>query len=86
MNTQPSIRKATKRLIDSVWTVTFILIDNKAYILNYSREDQDGYEHESTLPRCSIFEKEGRIVSEIVIHGEGRYEVGNPKHIFDYRS
>lgn len=98
MNTANVIRKATKRLLDSVWTITFIVIDGKAYILNYSREDADGYENETKLMLGSIIETEGRTASSIVLcpydsskianmsNATETYEIGNPKYIFDYRS
>ena len=90
--------KATKRLIDSVWTVEFnILNENEVEILKYSREDPEGYEKERELPQHRLVEDENRTAVELLIRDkydafewvneencDHRYKVTNPKHIFDY--
>lgn len=58
--------KATKRLITSVWTVEFEKVsDGKVKILNYSRNDSEGYEREKELPNGELIETEGRIVTHL---------------------
>ena len=53
--------KATKRLIDSVWTVEYnILSPTEVEILKFSREDPEGYEKERQLPQCGIIEDKGK--------------------------
>jgi hypothetical protein len=76
--------KATHRLIDSVWTITADIQDGKAKLLDYNRDDPEGYLQERTLPKGKVIEGEGRVVEHLVIDGE-RYTVTNPKHVFDYK-
>ena len=78
------LTKATHRLIDSVWTITADIQDGKAKLLNYNRDDPEGYIHERTLPKGRVIEGEKRVVEHLLIDGE-RYEVTNPKHVFDYK-
>ncbi|RPJ74278.1 MAG: hypothetical protein EHM20_10880 [Alphaproteobacteria bacterium] len=92
------IKKATKRLIDSVWTVTYKLLENgKVEILGYNREDREGYEKEGKLPMCRILEEEkGRIAKELLLmpyeshtfcnesNCTERYVIENQKNIFSY--
>ena len=54
-----TIKKATTRLIDSVWTISYIeLPDNKAKVIAYNREDEEGYRKERQLPQCTVIEDE----------------------------
>jgi hypothetical protein len=93
------IHYATQRLIDSVWTVSYRIVDeakSEIEILSYDRDNPIGYEQEKTLNRGGLVESEGRIVTELIIepyepfkswiNGSGtKYTVINPKHIFDYK-
>jgi len=80
--------KATNRILDSVWTLTYTTINNHTIeILNYNRDDSEGYEKESELPKCVLIENEKREVIFVKILEDGIitiYEVNNPKHIFSY--
>jgi hypothetical protein len=76
--------KAIKRLINSVWTVTADISGNTATIKAYSRDDEDGYRLEHSLPQGTLIEGEGRIVEGLEIDGE-TYTVNNPQHVFSYR-
>lgn len=89
--------KATHRLIDSVWTVTYEIVDGKAVISSYNRRDEEGYKHERQLPQCALVETDDRTVVELLLRPyeqfngwcnssncTERYEVANPKHVFDY--
>ena len=76
--------KAIKRLIDSVWTVTADISGNTATIKAYSRDDEDGYRLEHSLPQGRLIEGEGRIVEGLEIDDE-TYTVNNPQHVFSYR-
>lgn len=90
--------KATKRLITSVWTVEFEKVsEGKVKILNYSRNDPEGYEREKELPNGELIETEGRIVTHLWLkpyqdfdlwvnekNVTEIYEVVNPKSIFSY--
>jgi hypothetical protein len=90
------ILKATTRLINSVWTLTYQLIDGKVKVLRYTRDDAEGYEREQELPRCSTIENpQGRILTHVRIgkyepfkywatDKDPIYEVLNPGHIFSY--
>jgi hypothetical protein len=91
---------ATKRLIDSVWTVAFTVGDDgRATIHGYSRDCERGYANEGKLPRCNLIEcKQGRIVCQLVVqpYASARswadpnaadatvYEVANPQNVFSY--
>ncbi|MCF2220985.1 hypothetical protein H9Q08_17000 [Chryseobacterium sp. PS-8] len=90
--------KATQRLIDSVWTVEYKKVsEGKVKILNYSRNDPEGYEREKELPQCKLVEAEERIVTHLWLkpynafdgwinekNATETYEVVNPKFIFSY--
>tara|TARA_A100001515_G_C4511291_1_gene190170 strand:+ start:466 stop:705 length:240 start_codon:yes stop_codon:yes gene_type:complete len=76
--------KAIERLINSVWTVTADISGNTATIVAYSRDDDDGYRLEHSLPQGRLIEGEGRIVEGLEIDGE-TYTVNNPQHVFSYR-
>ena len=80
--------KATHRLINSVWTVTAHISTNTATIVAYSRDDEDGYRLEDSLPKCQLTEGNDRVVKALEINWGGnrrRYTVNNPQHIFSYR-
>lgn len=90
-----TIIKATKRLIDSVWTVEFEdLGNNQARIIRYSRNDEEGYEKEGKLPYGTVIEDEGRTVTGVRIDSHHwsddknktvkTYTVVNPDHVFSY--
>lgn len=76
--------KATKRLIDSVWTLECKELPNdRVRVLHYSRHDAEGYEKESELPKLrTILDKERNLLA-VEIDG-WTYAVINQKHIFDY--
>jgi hypothetical protein len=90
--------KATQRLIDSVWTVEFnILNENEVEIIRYSRNDKEGYDNEQTLPQCGIIEDEKRNIVGLLVRDEfdaynwvnegncdKNYKVKNSKHVFSY--
>lgn len=92
------LMKATKRLIQSVWTLEYeITKDDKLKILHYSRNDTEGYLKETELLQHSLIETDERIVVEVLLrpyhphewvtmeNATQRYEVENPKYIFDYQ-
>ncbi|MCZ8330239.1 MAG: hypothetical protein O9282_02890 [Flavobacterium sp.] len=89
--------KATKRLITSIWTVEYEIVEQgKVRVLNYSRTDAEGYQRENELPQCELRETDERIVTHLYIkpfkQGEWVtqenatevYEVINPQFIFSY--
>ncbi|MBB4807107.1 hypothetical protein HNP38_002411 [Chryseobacterium defluvii] len=90
--------KATKRLLTSVWTVEFEKVsEGKVKILNYSRNDPEGYEREKELPNGELIETEDRVVTHLWLkpyqdfdpwvnekNVTEIYEVVNPKFIFSY--
>lgn len=79
-----AFEKASHRLIDSVWTVTFRKVsDFSVELFAYNREDEDGYKFEGILPKVRINEDDGRIITSIEVAGI-EYKVENPKHIFSY--
>ena len=62
--------KATLRLIDSVWTAEFEVInktEKTVRLIKFSRDDSEGYEKERELPQCTIVETEGRIATELLV-------------------
>lgn len=91
---------ATKRLIDTVWTLEFKLADGKLEIISYDNMDQRGYDQEYALPRMNLIENEDRHVVGAYIakqvaggacvywaepENSVSYQVSNVKHIFDYK-
>lgn len=91
--------KATQRLIDSVWTLEYNVLNNgKIFVINYSREDEEGYKQEKSLPRINPKENTNRVLEGVYIQpyepflywakkeNSVYYEVENPKHIFSYKN
>ena len=90
--------KATKRLLDSVWTLEFeVLNENEVKILKYSRDDKEGYDNERTLHQCRVVEDDDRNAISVLIRDkydafewvddkncDRTYKVANVKHIFSY--
>jgi len=87
---------ATKRLINSVWTLTYREVGDKIEILGYSRNNDIGYDQEKDLPRCSIVEDEARTVLGVKLlpykafeynaaKSDKVFEVINPEHVFSYK-
>ena len=56
------IKHATKRLIDSVWTLSYSESPEGITIHTYDRENDIGYEQENSLPRCRLIEDKQRMV------------------------
>ncbi len=80
--------KATKRLIDSVWTLEFRRVagaDRLIEVVNYSRDDKDGYERALQLPKLKTTENSDRILTHAEIDGK-TYAVQNPQHVFSYHT
>ncbi|CAM3933105.1 hypothetical protein [Vibrio aquimaris] len=95
----PETRMAVRRLIDSVWTVEYMLLsDHEVKILRHSRDIDEGYTNESLLPRFKCVEDEKRHITDLELYlptfgesasfdrGEltGRYRVTNPQYVFSY--
>lgn len=92
--------KATHRLIDSVWTLEYeVISETEIKILNFSRDDEEGYKKEKQLPQCSIIEDNERTVTEVMIRNtfdpfnwvnrdncDHVYKVINPQHVFSYKT
>tara|TARA_R110002051_G_scaffold209523_1_gene275319 strand:+ start:61 stop:366 length:306 start_codon:yes stop_codon:yes gene_type:complete len=89
------IELITNRLIDSVWTITAKIDEETgtAVILDYSRQNESGYDRENDLRNGDLVENDERIVQKLNIVADGTwadkevikiYEVLNKKHIFDY--
>lgn len=92
------VRMATQRLIDSVWTIVFIVVNGKAEIIRYSRDIQEGYDNERDLMQGKLVEDSNRTVTGLRLkpyepfnnfvnkdNATETYEVSNPKYIFDYQ-
>ena len=92
-------QKATKRLLDSVWTLEYIINDdNTITIVKHDRGDSEGYEKEKELPRFKIVENEKREALRVIIQDyespfthlpnennpHYAYEVANKRHVFSY--
>lgn len=92
------VKYATKRLIDSVWTVSYKMNpDGTVHIISYDRENIIGYTKEKELPRCTFVETPERLVTHLIIQEyehfrswpdqskpHEQFHVGNPKYIFSY--
>lgn len=91
--------KATKRLLDSVWTVSYnVLNENEIEIIGYNRDDPEGYTNEHNLPQCTVIEDDKRIVVGLLVrdkydwvnwvnkdNADHIYKVVNPKHFTCYK-
>ena len=84
------IKYATKRLLDSVWTLAYKEVGADIEIVSYDRENSIGYAQENYLPTVRLVEGEGRVVqgAEIlpVKSLKTRYFlVANPQFVFSYK-
>ena len=91
-----NILYATERLIDSVWTLEYELInDDQIKIISFNRDNPIGYEKEAELPRVRLVEDNERIVLSAYFEPYGKFkylaspngkkiEVVNPQYIFSY--
>jgi hypothetical protein len=91
--------KATHRLINSVWTVEYEIVSpTEVRIINFTRDDPEGYEREKELPQATVVEDLGRTVVGLLIRDkpdsfawvnekncDHKYTVINPQHVFSYR-
>ena len=86
--TTNTILHATKRLLDSVWTLAFIAHeDGTATILRYDRENGIGYDQERELPRVQLTEDADRNVTAITLDGHDvSIPVRNIEHVFAYKA
>ncbi len=96
--TKQATRKATERLIDSVWTIEFLINEEgKAVIVKLCRDDKEGYEKEKEFMRGAVIEDHERTAVKLCLRpyenfggwcNESNctesYEIANPKHIFEY--
>ena len=79
-----AFEKASHRLLDSVWTVTFRKVsDFSVEVFAYKRDDQDGYDYEALIPTLEPIENENRFLTHIVVNDE-TFVVENQKYIFNY--
>lgn len=76
---------ATLRLLDSVWTMVYVKLENgKAHVIAYDRDNLVGYTLEKELPKLETKENpEGRVLTHIVVDGE-TLEIENKGYIFGY--
>lgn len=93
--------KATKRLLDSIWTVSYnVLNENEIEIIGYNRDDPEGYKNECNLPQCTVIEDDKRNFIGLMVREKFKfnyfdwvnsknadhiYKVVNPKHITSYK-
>lgn len=86
---------AAERLLDRMWTLSFVATSDGVYILTYDRKNKIGYDKEFVIPKVSLVEEEGvgRIVKGIYLSDPGYHNtpinkdyfvVVNPKFIFGY--
>lgn len=92
------MKYATERLINSVWTIKYEILDNgKAFVHSISRDNPIGYKKEKELNRFSLNESNDRTVNGFYLSeyepfkykasDDGDYiEVENKQHIFSYGS
>lgn len=75
---------ATKRLLDSVWTIVYTITDdNKAVLHRYTRDERLGYKLEKECPEGYLEEDSDRNVMGLVID-DVTYPVINSKYVFSY--
>jgi hypothetical protein len=90
-----SLQFATKRLIDSVWTLGFKWVDGGVEIVSYDRESDVGYKYEKDLLQAHLIEDENRTVIAVQLRQYEQFNmkfvdvpeftVVNPKHVFSYK-
>ncbi len=80
------MKKACMRLPDAVWTLTYIENqDGTVTILNFDKEDNDGYMFADTLSVLqSIKESEGRIAEEVTIDNRV-FPIQNKQNVYTYK-
>jgi hypothetical protein len=92
--------KATHRLIDSVWTIEYeIISETEIKVLNFNRDDEEGYMKERELPQCTIVEDDKRTIIEVLVRDtfdsfrwvnrencDHAYRVVNPQYVFSYKT
>lgn len=88
------MKYATKRLIDSVWTLGYNETEEGIEIVSYDRENPIGYKQEKTLPQVNIIEDDERTIIGVQFRdytysfqdaGYGtELKVLNPQYIFAY--
>jgi hypothetical protein len=89
------MKYATRRLLDSVWTLAYEVVDGEIVIDEHSRDLDIGYEKEHELPQYRLLEDDYRIVEAVCFRqytsemlGLASYgdfiDVSNPKYVFDY--
>ena len=86
--------KAIQRIIDTVWTLDFEIINEKEVkIKSLCNQNPEGYKAEKQLPSFSLIEGAGRVVEGVRIAqvGDGaafangtHHKVSNPQFIFSY--
>lgn len=82
--------KAVQRIIDSVWTVEYLVKGGKAYVLKLSREDKEGHLLEEKLNQFIPVEDNNRNLTHLSIWDPEKFkeiqylEVSNSQHIFSY--
>jgi hypothetical protein len=76
--------KAVQRLINSMWTLTYELVSETSIkVIDYTRDDDEGYEREWELPRLRVIEDDKRFIISAEIGGK-TYTVTNPRFVFSY--
>lgn len=86
---------AVQRLINSVWSITFIpLEDGSVFVLSNSRDNKEGYDKEKTALYGTFEEGDGREVKALILadpnpswndhKNEDKFPVRNKKYVFDY--
>ncbi|MEH6454863.1 MAG: hypothetical protein V7749_00945 [Cocleimonas sp.] len=81
-----NVIKVTMRLIDSVWTISFIDLGGyEIELVGFTRDDPEGYEQERELGKGSLIESDDnkRTVIGAIIDGVAKVVV-NPEYIFNY--
>jgi hypothetical protein len=99
-STDIPVAYATKRLIDSVWTLGYKRVSpTEVEIVSYDRENPIGYEQEGKLDLCNTMETldGNRVVTHVALADYKSFDqwaslteprellkVVNPQHVFSY--
>lgn len=79
------MKKAAMVVGSHVWTMTYEIKDEKINILDFNKDDSEGYTHGQLLAHLqSIRESDGRIAESVTIDNV-EYEVLNKQNIFTYK-
>ena len=68
-----------------VWTMTYDIQNEKIVILDFNKEDPDGYINRDRLSVLQSIREDKDRVAQSVTFDNVEYEVENPQNVFTYK-